>query len=723
MNLESVVLQGRYEIIEKIGSGGMSNVFRAKDLKLGRMVAIKVLKDEFCTDLDFVEKFKKEAQAAAGLLGENIVNIYDVVDEGRYHFIVMELVDGITLKEYIRIKGKLDITEGVSIAIQVARALKTAHAQHIVHRDIKPQNILITDDSKVKVADFGIARAVSEQTVNANAIGSVHYISPEQARGGRCDARSDIYSLGITMYEMFTGRVPFTGESTVAVALAHLEQAMTPPGVYNNKISPNLERIILKCTKKDPANRYQNITELLDDLENVLLNPDKAYEVSGSTKIIKAEDTAMLSQVEPIDDMSDDEYERGEEEDEDDDDYDEEDEKMDKIMSIAGVVIAVIIVVLLVFFVGRFTGVFGGGKTDNSQSKLDSTQTTMPDVVGLSEKMADKKLSDNNLQMQVKSSEYSDTVEKGNVISQEPKSGEVVSKYSKVSVVISLGSDAFDISKLNLVGKTKESAESLLKENGFSVDTKEEASDTAAKGTVISYSPTKPKNGERVTLTVSSGKKITKVVVPNITGMSESEAKALLETNGLVLGKKAEQHSSTVEKGIIIGQSLAAGSSVDSGSSVDFAVSSGTAPETTQASSEQQQSASEQQQATQQQTQQQATQQQTQPTKATVAPATAASNYRYVGSIDTNYSLQDVIGPSSGLTSVKVMIRLKQTVNGSDVYSTLMDARTVTGDTILPVRFRTIVGANGVDQGQVEIVNVDSGDVLKSYTVEFFRVE
>lgn len=711
MNLESVVLQGRYEIIEKIGSGGMSNVFRAKDLKLGRMVAIKVLKDEFCTDLNFVEKFKREAQAAASLLGENIVNIYDVVDEGRYHFIVMELVDGITLKEYIRIKGKLDITEGVSIAIQVARALKTAHAQHIVHRDIKPQNILITDDSKVKVADFGIARAVSEQTVNANAIGSVHYISPEQARGGRCDARSDIYSLGITMYEMFTGRVPFTGESTVAVALAHLEQAMTPPSVYNNKISPNLERIILKCTKKDPANRYQNITELLDDLENVLLNPDTPYEISGSTKIIKAEDTAMLSRVEPIDDMSDDEYERGDKEEEDDDDeYDEEDEKMDKIMSVAGVVIAVIIVVLLVFFVGRFTGVFGGKGSDTSQSKLDSTQTKMPDVVGLSEKMADKKLSDNNLQMQVKSSEYSDTVEKGNVISQEPKADEVVSKYSKVSVVISLGSDAFDISKLNLVGKTKESAESLLKENGFSVDTKEEPSDTVPKGSVISYTPTKPKNGERVTITVSSGKKVTKVVVPNITGMSESEAKTLLETNGLILGNKAEQHSSTVAKGIIIGQSTAAGSSMDSGSSVDYAVSNGVAPETTQASSEQQSSQS-------------TNEQQTQPTKATVAPASAAANYRYVGSIDTNYSLQDVIGPSSGLTSVKVMIRLKQTVNGSDVYSTLMDERTVTGDTILPVRFRTIVGANGVDQGQVEIVNVDSGEVLKSYTVEFFRVE
>ena len=699
MNLESVVLQGRYEIIEKIGSGGMSNVFRAKDLKLGRAVAIKVLKEEFCSDAEFVERFKREAQAAAGLLGENIVNIYDVVDEGKYHFIVMELVDGITLKEYIKIKGKLDITEGVSIAIQVAKALKPAHAQHIVHRDIKPQNILITDESKIKVADFGIARAVSEQTLNANAIGSVHYISPEQARGGRCDARSDIYSLGITMYEMFTGRVPFTGDSTVSIALAHLEQAITPPHIYNNQISANLERVILKCTKKDPANRYQNITEVLDDLENVLLNPDEPYALTGATKVIKSEDTAVLNQVEPIDDMEDEEYDN-DEVDNDDDDYDEEDEKMDRIMSIVGVIVAVIIVILLVFFVGRFTGVFGGKKSDTSQSTLDSTQTVMPDVVGLSEKMADKKLSDNNLQMQVKSSEYSDTVEKGNVISQDPKADEVVSKYSKVSVVISLGSDTVDITKLGIAGKTKEAAEALLKENGFSVESKEENSDTIEKGKVISYSPTKPKNGDRITLIVSSGKKVTKVVVPNIINMSEADAKALLESNGLVLGKKAEQNSQSITAGIIAGQSIAAGSSVDSGTSIDYAVSTGVAE-----SSESQSESSEQ----------------AQTTKATVA--TTAASYRYVASIDTNYSLQDVIGPSSGFTSVKVMIRLKQTVNGSDVYSTLMEARTVTGDTILPVRFRTIVGANGVDQGQVEIVNVDSGEVMKSYTVEFFRVE
>ena len=722
MDLESVVLQGRYVIIEKIGSGGMSNVFRAKDLKLGRLVAIKVLREEFCYDINFVEKFKKEAQAAAGLLGENIVNIYDVVDEGRYHFIVMELVNGITLKEYIKMKGRLDITEGVSIAIQVAKALKISHDQHIVHRDIKPQNILITNDGKIKVADFGIARAVSEQTANANAIGSVHYISPEQARGGRCDERSDIYSLGITMYEMFTGRVPFVGESTVAVALAHLEQAIIPPNVYNNKITASLERIILKCTKKDPVNRYQDISSLIDDLENALLNPDEPpYEVSGSTKVIKAKDTAVLNKVEPINDMTDEEqdndYENKQENsDYDDDDYDEEDEKMDKIMSIVGVILAAIIVIVLVFFVGRFTGVFGGKKSDTSHSKIDSTQTVMPDVVGLSEKMADKKLSDNNLQMQVKSSEYSDTVEKGSVISQDPEADEVVSKYSKVSVVISLGSDSLDMDKMNLVGKTKEAAESLLKENGFSVDTKEENSDTFAKGTVISYSPTKPKKGDRVTLIVSAGKKITKVDVPNITNMSESDAKALLEHSGLVLGKKSEQNSQSVAAGFIMGQSVSYGSKVDSGTSIDYVVSTGLA-ESSEAESEQQSSQ------VGSSTEQSQTTQSTQGTKATVAPATTAAGYRYIASIDTNYSLEGMIGPGASMTNIKVMIRLKQTVNGSEVYSTLMEARTVTGDTILPVRFRTIVGTNGVDQGQVEIVNVDTGEVLKSYTVEFFKVE
>ena len=249
------MLQDRYEILEKIGSGGMSDVYKAKCHKLNRLVAIKVLKAEFTDDANFVSKFKMEAQAAAGLSHPNIVSIYDVVDEGDIHFIVMELVEGITLKSYITKKGRLDVKEAIGIAIQVAQGIEAAHEQHIIHRDIKPQNMLISMDGKVKVADFGIARAVSSQTMNSTVVGSVHYISPEQARGGYSDERSDLYSLGITMFEMVTGRVPFGGDNTVTVALAHLEEPIPLPSLMNPGVTPSFERIILKCTEKKPEDR------------------------------------------------------------------------------------------------------------------------------------------------------------------------------------------------------------------------------------------------------------------------------------------------------------------------------------------------------------------------------------------------------------------------------------------------------------------------------------
>ena len=269
------MLQDRYEILEKIGSGGMSEVYKAKCHKLNRLVAIKVLKSEFTSDATFVSKFKMEAQAAAGLSHPNIVNIYDVVDEGDIHFIVMELVEGITLKSYITKKGHLDVKEAIGIAIQVASGIEAAHEQHIIHRDIKPQNMLISMDGKVKVADFGIARAVSSQTMNAaTVVGSVHYISPEQARGGYSDERSDLYSLGITMFEMVTGHVPFEGDNTVTVALAHLEEPMPDPRMLNPDVSPSLARIILKCTEKKPEDRYKNAAEVISDLRRALLNAD-----------------------------------------------------------------------------------------------------------------------------------------------------------------------------------------------------------------------------------------------------------------------------------------------------------------------------------------------------------------------------------------------------------------------------------------------------------------
>lgn len=282
-------LQDRYEILEQIGSGGMSVVYKAKCHKLNRLVAIKVLKEEFCNDSSFVSKFKMEAQSAAGLSHPNIVSVYDVIDEGKLHYIVMELIEGITLKSYIQKKGRLEIKETIGIAIQVAQGIAAAHEQHIIHRDIKPQNMIISRDGKVKVADFGIARAVSAQTMTSSAMGSVHYISPEQARGGFSDERSDIYSLGVTMYEMVTGRVPFDGDNTVAIALAHLEDAVVPPSVYNPEIPMSLERIILTCMEKKPERRYRSAQEVITDLRAALIWPAS----EGGNRPADAEERAL----------------------------------------------------------------------------------------------------------------------------------------------------------------------------------------------------------------------------------------------------------------------------------------------------------------------------------------------------------------------------------------------------------------------------------------------
>ena len=272
-------LADRYEIVSKIGAGGMSDVYKAKDHILGRFVAIKVLRNEFSEDRSFVAKFRTEAQSAAGLEHPNIVNIYDVGSEEGLYYIVMEYVEGITLKTYIEKKGQLSFKESVSIAIQVARGIEAAHNKQITHRDIKPQNIIISTEGKVKVTDFGIARAASSNTISSDVMGSVHYSSPEQARNGFVDGRSDIYSLGIVMYEMVTGRVPFDGDTTVAVAIQHLQEEMVPPSNYAPNLPISMEKIILKCTQKNPDRRYQTIEELLNDLRRALVNPDEDFVV------------------------------------------------------------------------------------------------------------------------------------------------------------------------------------------------------------------------------------------------------------------------------------------------------------------------------------------------------------------------------------------------------------------------------------------------------------
>ena len=297
-----MTLAERYEVLEKIGTGGMSDVYRAKDHKLNRFVAVKILKQEFSENKEFLQKFRSEAQSAAGLMHPNIVNVYDVGEESGSHYIVMELVEGITLKKYIEKKARLSVREAVSIAIQVAQGIEAAHNNHIIHRDIKPQNVIISMDGKVKVTDFGIAKAATSNTITSNVMGSVHYTSPEQVRGGFSDEKSDIYSLGITLFEMLTGRVPFNGETTVAVAIKHIQEPMPTPRDYVPEIPISLEKIVLKCTQKSPDRRYQSAPELIEDLKKSLISPDEDFvrldepSEGGVTKDISAQEIRRIRQ-------------------------------------------------------------------------------------------------------------------------------------------------------------------------------------------------------------------------------------------------------------------------------------------------------------------------------------------------------------------------------------------------------------------------------------------
>ena len=389
-----VIVGERYEIVGRVGSGGMADVYKAKDHKLNRFVAMKVLKPEFSADTNFIRKFQREAQAAAGLAHPNVVNVFDVGEDQGINYIVMELIEGITLKEYISKKGRLTVKEATSIAIQVSMGLEAAHNRNIVHRDIKPQNIIISTDGKVKVTDFGIARVASSNTISTNAMGSVHYSSPEQVRGGYSDFKSDIYSLGITMYEMVTGRVPFDGDTTVAIAIKHLQDEMVAPSQYVPELPHSLEEIILKCTQKSPDRRYSTLAELINDLKHSLIDPNGSFvnlsplSNHAQTIMITPEEMKQIqngaysasSRYEEEDDDDDEDedeeiYEkpsrkhRRKDEDEDDEEDDDDDDerggvntKLEKAMTIGGLIIGGVIICILIYMVATAAGrvKFGG---------------------------------------------------------------------------------------------------------------------------------------------------------------------------------------------------------------------------------------------------------------------------------------------------------------------------------------------------------------------------
>ena len=606
-------LGGRYEILEKIGTGGMSEVYKAKDHKLNRMVAIKVLKQEFNSDSTFVAKFQVEAQSAACLTHQNVVNIYDVGVENDVHYIVMELVDGITLKELIQKKGKLDIRESIGVAMQVAQAIEAAHEHNIVHRDIKPQNIIISTTGKVKVTDFGIARAASTQTISSNTMGSVHYISPEQARGGYCDERSDIYSLGITLYEMLTGRLPFEGDSTVSVALQHIQGEMVPPSQYEPMIPVSLEKIILKCTQKKPEQRYESATALISDLKKALMTPDEDFvkviplSNDSPTLVMSEDDVNKIKEeahrsVKTDDEMKEEAYLMGlddeddEDEDDEEDDFEDEDDdeddshaRMEKIITGVGIAVAILIVILAVYVLGKAFGLFSFGKTQQEPTETTSVSSSeiageiiMPNLLGKTLEQATKELNELGLGIYP---EYapSDDYEPGQIIKQDIDAGSPVEKNTTINVVGCTGNEMVEI-PADLKGMTKSSAVKALAALGLTAKIEEDYSDEEPAGNVFDSTPKfgqKVAEGTEITLYVSLGSKPETVSVPDLRNRSEADAKALLKQYNLKTGSVTQENSDTVAAGYVIRQDIEPGTEVEQGDSVGFVVSLGPSVKTT----------------------------------------------------------------------------------------------------------------------------------------------
>ena len=602
MLTEGMFVGDRYEIISKIGTGGMSDVYKAKDHTLGRFVAIKVLKPEFSEDVNFVTKFRTEAQSAAGLEHPNIVNIYDVGSENGMHYIVMEYVEGITLKTYIEKKGQLTFKETVSIAIQVARGIEAAHNKGIIHRDIKPQNIIISTEGKVKVTDFGIARAASSNTISADVMGSVHYASPEQARNGFVDGKSDIYSLGIVMYEMVTGRVPFDGDTTVAVAIQHLQEEIVAPSAYAPNLPISMEKIILKCTQKNPDRRYESMTALLADLRKALISPDEDFVVIApvsqeKTRVINEEEinkikqetsNIYLGEEDIISNMPKRKMKVEEPEEDQDDDYDDDLEtnpKMDKAITIMGIVAGFIIVGLIIFILVSFFGDFkfgGSSKKNNTEvSQEESGMLEVPDVKGLTFEEAQAELNEKGLGIKNAGSSASEQYEAGQIISQTPDALTKAEEHTTIEVIVSSGKG--EVSVPSVTGMDETTAYNTLSNAGFTPVKDYAYNGDVAQGNVIEQSPTAGslgKSGDSVKIVISRGTEqegAATTAVPSVLGLTEDAARAAIQNAGLTVGNITSGNSDTVASGQIISQSPAADTAVDPNTAVDFVVSTGTA--------------------------------------------------------------------------------------------------------------------------------------------------
>ncbi len=542
----SKLLAGRYELIEKIGEGGMAVVYRGKDRLLNRYVAVKILRPEFTKDAQFVENFKKESQAAANLQHPNIVSVYDVGKEGNIHFIVMELIDGRPLSEIIKERAPMDYREAIEITRQVASALSMAHRNNIIHRDVKPHNIMMTKDGTAKLTDFGIAKAVSDSTLvteTSRIIGSVHYFSPEQARGAYVDERSDIYSLGIVLYEMLTGQVPFDGDNPVQVALMHINDEITPPSRLVSGIPPALEKLVMRATDKFQSNRYRNADELLEDLKNI----EFVIKMVGDS-IFAADDVEEFQEMNrrKAEERYADELEEKVPVKKKKQKPEKKKEKQHsggsgkKVGIVAAIVVAVIAAAVGILFA---TGVLGGG-------------LKVPDLVDMTEERARAELEEMGLKMEVAENEIpSDDIEEGRIVKSDPGEGERVKEGDTVTVYLSSGKEKGQVPRV--IGGTVDEAEAILKAAGYQLGSVKYVESEEEKGIVIDQDPgegTELEKDGRVNIWVSEG--TDEVDVPSVTGRSYDEARQILEDAGFSVGQPTYEESDTYDKNTVIMQSV-----------------------------------------------------------------------------------------------------------------------------------------------------------------------
>lgn len=561
--MSNKVLAGRYELFERVGEGGMSVVYKAKDKLLNRFVAIKILKPEFINDHKFIDSFRRESQAAASLSHPNIVNIYDVGREGNIHYIVMELIQGKTLSDYIKEQGPMPYPKVIALSKQIAAALAFAHKNHIIHRDVKPHNVMITPNGTAKITDFGIAKAVNAATIVDNTegiIGSVHYFSPEQARGGYVDEKSDIYSLGIVMYEMLTGRVPFDGDNPVNIALMHINGEMVPPSKLVDGVPPALEHIILKCTDKYPVNRFASADELIEALNNL----EFVSTVVGDSVLVNGR-----NQNDRRGPIAETDYDDGEDEYVDERDRNRKknkksmSKKKKRIIIIASAVAAALVLFLIIGFA---TGLFGGKDIE------------APDFKNMTLKEA--KLAAKEYKLHIKKGDevVSEDVEKGKIVSQDPEAETTIKTGSTITVNISNGLG--DGSVPDLRGKKQSELADYLEAAGFKLGTVSEEASDQEKGTVLSQDPSagdEVEKGTAINVVVSDGSKA-KATVPYLVGKSVNDAQSALSKAGLSLGSISYEYSSTYAEGEVIWQQYDANAQLDKGTSVRIRVSKGSKP-------------------------------------------------------------------------------------------------------------------------------------------------